>query len=84
MVSDGDIDIAAKTGQKAHQAFDGHVPELPVEQARHVRLAETQAFGRCSLGQVVRANDPLNSGHQFRFEQMRFGVGVAEVSKDIL
>ena len=32
------IDIAAETGQKAHQAFDGHVPELPVEQARHIGL----------------------------------------------
>ena len=74
MTTDGDIDIAAEPGQQPHQAFDGHVPELPVEQPRHVRLTEAYAFGRFALGEVLLGDYPLNSGHQFSFEQMGFGA----------
>ena len=33
MATNGDIDIAAEPRQQTHQAFDGHIPELPIEQA---------------------------------------------------
>ena len=84
MLTDRDFNIAAKPGQEPHQTFNGHVPKLPVEQPGHVRLTQSHAFGRRDLGQFLRVDGPLNSGHQFGLEQMRLGVGIAEISKNIL
>ena len=84
MATDGDIDIAAKSRQQPQQAFDGHIPKLPIEQTRHVWLTKTHAFGRFGLGEVLLGDYPLNSGHQFSFEQMGFSIGKAEISKNIL
>ena len=80
MVTDGDIDIAAKASQQTHQSFNGHVAELPIDQPRRVRLTKAHAFGRCNLGQLLPTDDTLNSGRQFSFEQLAFSIGDAEIS----
>ena len=39
VVADDDIDVTAQPGQQAHQAFNGYIAELAIEQPRHIGLA---------------------------------------------
>ncbi len=80
-MADGDIHIASWTREHAHQALDGDVPELPLEQSRSIRLTESHAPGDGNLGQVLRDDDLLNVRDQFSLEQMGVGIGEAEFSQ---
>ena len=81
MIADGDIHIASCPRARAHQAFDGDVPELRLEQSRYIRLVDAHASGDGNLGQVLRGDDRLNVRDQFSLEQMGVGIGEAKFSQ---
>ena len=57
---------------------------MPIEQQRNIRLTQAHAFGRHDLDQLLGGDGPLKAGYQFRFKQMGFGIGEAEIGKYVL
>lgn len=78
-----DVDFAAEGGEKAHEPFDGEIPEPAAQHARDVGLANAHDLRGLGLTQLSLENDVVNATDQARLEQMGFRFGVAEIGKNI-
>src|ERR1035441_6108206 len=79
----GDLHVLAEGGQKVHEPLDREVAGLPTHQTRDMRLPGAQNRAGPCLWEAPLLAQPVDLEREAGLEQLPFGVGKAEVGKNV-
>jgi hypothetical protein len=74
-----DLDMAAESGEKAHQPLQGNFGEFSSQDFRQLRLGGSNPPRCRALGQAERRDGFVQPKHEFSFQKMLFGIGQPEL-----
>ena len=73
-----DFDMAAESGQKAHQPFEGDFGEFSSQDFRQLGLSGSNPSRGGALGQAERRDCFVQPKDEFGLEKMLFGVSASD------
>src|ERR1035441_3560213 len=79
----GNFDVLAERGQKVHEPLDGEVAGLPTHQTGNMRLPDAQNRASLCLCESPVLDQPVDLEREAALELLPFGVGKAEVGKNV-
>src|SRR5215472_17772871 len=81
--SDGNLHVLTQGREKFHEASNGKVACANSHQQRNLRLAHAKNFGDLNLRHATVLQDGVDLPSNLGLEQLLFGVGKAQVRKDV-
>src|ERR1035438_8105958 len=79
----GNFNVLAEGGQKVHEPLHREVAGLPTHQTGNMRLPDAQNRAGLCLCEFPFLDQPVDLEREAGLEQLPFGVGKAEVGKNV-
>jgi hypothetical protein len=78
-----DFHVMIEGHKETHQALDGKLAELTAQHLADVGLFDSEGLGGLGLFHVAALHDGVDLEDELGLNQMFFGIGDAEVFKDV-
>ena len=78
-----DLNVLAEGSQKIHETLHGEVARLAAHQTRNVRLLDAKDLSGRRLSEPAVLDKPVDLQREACLDLLAFGIGKAQVSKDV-
>lgn len=79
----GNLNVLTEGGEEFHQASNGKIARAVPHEQGDLRLLHAENLGNLDLGHAAVLEDGVNLQGELRLEQFLFGIGQAQVRKDV-